>query len=161
MIGAALLVFGLFLLGMVLIAAEAFIIPGFGITGVIGAALVAVSAIYAWSSLNPILGLTLGGVALVLSLGFFLVMPRTRLGQRLTLKEAISEGSGYGDDARRAGIQVGQRGITATDLKPSGFALFDEARIEVRSDGEWLNRDTEVVVTELKDGKVIVTLPED
>jgi len=160
-IASVFVVFGLYLVGMLLIAVEAFVIPGFGVTGVVGAAVVAFSAVYAWSNMNPFLGLVLGVVALIISLWFFIAIPRTRLGRRLTLKEAIREDSGYGDDVRRAGIQIGQRGRTQTELKPSGFALFNEDRIEVRTGGEWLGRDTEVVVIEIKDGKVVVSVPEE
>lgn len=151
----------LFLVGMLLIAVEAFVIPGFGVPGLAGAAIVFYAAISAWTQLNPIWGVLLGGVALFATLGLVVWIPRTRVGRRLTLHESISSTTTYDADATRAGVVVGQRGITSTALKPSGYAMFGDSRVEVRSDGEWISQDTEIVVTRFRDGRVFVEAPQE
>ena len=159
MTGTILLILGLFLVGMILLALEAFVIPGFGVTGISGVLIIIYTAVRAWTDLNPAWGLTLGFVALVASLSLVFWVPKSRVGRRLTLNAEIDGLSGYGEDAKRAGIAVGQRGVTSTPLRPSGFALFGDSRVEVRSDGDWLDSDIEIEVVALKDGKVFVDVP--
>lgn len=161
MTGTILLVLGLFLVGMILLALEAFVIPGFGVTGIAGVLVIIYTAIRAWSDLNPAWGVTLGFLALIASLSLVVWVPKSRVGRRLTLHAEMDGVSGYGEDAKRAGVAVGQRGVTSTPLRPSGFALFGDSRVEVRSDGDWLGGDVEIEVVALKDGKVFVDVPED
>lgn len=150
------LILALFVVGMILVALEVLVLPGL-VTGLLGALIIAITSIWAWSDLGPAWGLTLIVAGLTLSLGLFILMPRTRMGRRLILTNRMGPGeAGYDEDARRAGVTVGQLGTTATPLRPSGFALFGESRVEVRTEGEWLDRDARIEVIRLKDGKVWV-----
>jgi membrane-bound serine protease (ClpP class) len=151
-----LIILGLFLVGLMLLALEAFVIPGFGITGVAGALVVIYASVQAWIDLGPAWGATLVIFSVLATTGLLFWLPRSRLGKRVTLHEAITEVAGYGDDAIRAGVTVGSQGTTQTELRPSGFAVFGDHRIEVRSSGEWLDRQITVKITEMRDGKVFV-----
>lgn len=151
-----LVIFGLFIVGMLLIAVEVFFVPGFSVPGIAGIAIVVYAAYYAWTELEPLWGLGLGGVALIVSLGFFLHMPRSRIGRRLTLDSSISGTTTYDEDAQRAGVGVGQLGTTVTDLRPSGFAMFGTSRVEVRTSGEFIPKGSDVEVLQKRDGRVFV-----
>ena len=159
--GSIAVILGLFLVGMLLVALEAFVIPGFGLPGILGAGTIIFAAVLAWTKHEPVYGIVLGGLALVISLVFLVWVPHSRVGRRLTLKSAITETTGYDEEARRAGLAVGDRGVTTTQLRPTGFTLFREERIEVRTEGEFIDRDRAVVVIHFKDGKVFVEAAEE
>jgi membrane-bound ClpP family serine protease len=74
----------------------------------------------------------------------------------LTLKKAMTGTSGYDQDAKRAGLAIGERGTASTPLKPSGYGMFGESRVEVHSGGEFIEPKTPIVVVELAAGKVLV-----
>jgi membrane-bound ClpP family serine protease len=51
---------------------------------------------------------------------------------------------------------VGKRGVTLTQLTPSGKACFGDARVDVISDGEVIPYGTDVVVVEVRGNEVLV-----
>lgn len=153
-------IFALFLVGVLLLAVEAFVIPGFGVTGILGIGVIGYASYVAWTEHDPLLGTTIAVIALVLAMGFLIWVPRSRMGKSLTLNTAITETTSYDEEAKRAGIAVGNRGRAATQLRPSGFAQFGEHRVEVRTEGEFIEVESELVVTKFKDGKVFVELVE-
>jgi membrane-bound serine protease (ClpP class) len=158
--GTMLFILGLYVVGMLLIAIEAFVLPGLGAPGIAGILLVGFTAYEAWVQIGPAWGLTLGGAALLASIGVLVVLSRTGLGRRLTLTASIDGRAPYDEDAKRAGLARGSRGLTVTPLRPSGFAMFDDNRVEVRSDGDFVARDVLVQVVALRDGKVFVEVAE-
>ena len=163
MTSAVLLTFGIYFVGVALVAAEALLIPGLGLPGFAGAGCIIFAAGYAWTTpeLGPAWGLVLGGLALAGSLAIVVWVPRSRVGKKLTLKATIDATSGYDREFKRVGVETGHQGVTVTELKPSGFARFGDNRIEVRSGGEWIDRDVLVVVVAEKDGKLFVEAKEE
>jgi membrane-bound serine protease (ClpP class) len=153
---SAALVFSLFVIGMLLVALEAFVIPGFGLPGILGAGILVWAAISAWDTLGPLWGMLFALISLLITVSMVVWIPKTRVGQRLTLRDRMTGTPGYDDEAKRAGVSVGATGSALTDLKPSGFALFGDDRVEVRSDGEWIDSGSPVVVTRMRDGRVFV-----
>ncbi len=51
---------------------------------------------------------------------------------------------------------VGSRGTAITDLRPSGTALFDDERIDVLSESEWIPKGTPVKVISTEGNRRIV-----
>lgn len=154
--GSIAIILGLFIIGILLIALEAFVIPGFGLPGLIGGAIVVYAALQAWTEHDPVWGITLGGLALLISIAFLVWVPNSRMGKRFTLKTSITETTAYDAEAKRAGVAIGHKGVTSTHLRPSGFALFGEERVEVRTVGEYVASDQPIIVTNFKNGKVFV-----
>jgi membrane-bound serine protease (ClpP class) len=158
--GTLFLVLGLFLVGMMLIAVEALVIPGFGLAGIAGMLMVGFTIYHAWSELGAGWGVTLAVTALLGSVALVLWVPHSRLGKGLRLTTAMDGLAAYDHDAKRAGIGPGSRGQTVTQLRPSGFAMFGDSRVEVRSDGDYVASGVPVQVVALKDGKVFVEIAE-
>ena len=134
-----LLTFGLLIAGFVLLAVEAFIIPGFGIPGVVGFLLVGGGCVAAWSSRGPVFGVT----AIVVSVGFLAVavwaFSRSRTGKRMVLRQAIR---GESADTTRLADLVGKTGEAVSALRPSGTARIDGRRYQVLTDGEFFTAGT-------------------
>ena len=140
----------LFAVGVVLLALEIFVIPGFGIFGVSGIVMVLASLVMA---LVPNVGFafpTDGEIAratatlaaalvLVLLLGVSLsrYLPRSARFGRLTLAGDLSAAEGYTSAETDLSL-VGQRGTAVTPLRPAGTAAFGERRVDVVSQGPFV-----------------------
>lgn len=153
--------------GLILLALELFVIPGFGIAGIAG--IVATLAGFSLSLIGH--GATLTAffgamgrvslamvVALIGSLVAFRFIRHTPFSRQLVLDAALPQGMG---DAPPAPVvvamtHVGQLGRTATPLRPAGIALLDGARIDVVSEGEMVDAGVPIVVTRMEGNHVVV-----
>ena len=160
----------LFAVGVVLILIELFVIPGFGVTGMLGIVLVLLSLVGAmtriipggpllpdWPALQiPVLktfAAIVGTGALALLLGRFL--PRSRFVNRLALAASTSAADGY-TAADDTSARVGQSGVALTPLHPSGAARIGGERLDVVTAGEFLEAGTPVQVVEAHGNRLVV-----
>jgi len=160
----------LFTLGVVLLLVELLIIPGFGITGLLGLAFIFISLVGAmvrivpggpmlpaWGDLEiPIMKTAIalvGTGAGVLLIGKFL--PKSRLFGRLTLSAATSAATGY-TASPDTSAWIGKKGLTLTDLHPVGAARIDGQRLDVVTSGEYINEGESVIITEAHGNRLVV-----
>jgi len=140
--------------GGTLIALEVFVIPGFGVAGLAGG--VAVLTAFTLSMLGSYPTVTevisaLGIIAVsVLALGVvaFAILrhlPHSRGMSGVFLKESTSQEAGYLSAPDRPDL-VGRIGEALTDLRPSGTVDIDGERIDVVTEGPWVERGEPVVV---------------
>ena len=148
-----LLVFGA---GLVLLGVEVFLIPGFGLFGILGAL-----GILGGLFMSMIGGLpttpdfTRAGAVLSTTILFILVtawalirsLPRSsRLSKSgIFLLERTDRSTGYESAHARAEL-VGRIGTAVTDLRPSGTGLFDDERIDVVSESSWITEGTPIKI---------------
>ncbi len=153
----------LFATGVVLLGLEAFVIPGFGIAGVAGIGCILASLFLSLVGHMPrmedfsLAAYTLSGAILVTVLGGVLLLrllPRTPFFGRITLDATLRPGQGY--PAEKAQGIVGKRGIALTPLHPTGKAVIGDVRYDVVTEGEYLDRDTPLVVAEIHGARVVV-----
>jgi len=142
--------------GLVLLALEAFVIPGFGIAGILGVAALATSVYLSLVS-NMATAADLGTAAGIVSLtgivivvaGWALIrtLPRSgRFGRSgLMLEESASRETGYLSAAVRPEL-LGQTGVAITDLRPAGVARFGEEKVDVVAESEYIKAGTAVKV---------------
>lgn len=161
----------LFLVGTILLVLEIFVIPGFGIAGISGIALVAVSLIlslqtfvvptfeWQWQAFHRnvliVVGNILGALIGVGVLAHF--VPRFRFFSRLVLAEAQETSAGYTVQEESQGASyLGMRGVTVTTLRPSGKAAFDDETMVVESEGEFIDPGTPVEIVSVNGNRVVV-----
>lgn len=166
----------LFLVGISCLILEIFIIPGFGIFGLGGGALILISLILASqtfvlprtdSDLRQLRNslLVVGG-AFAGMVGFALIMhrylPNTPILARLMLPAQGTHQEKQDRDESLHGYQslLGQVGRTTTQLTPSGKATFAGKLVDVISDAELIPVDIEVEVIEVRGGHVLVRVVE-
>lgn len=168
----------LFLLGMISLALELFVFPGFGVFGMSGVLLILTSIVMAshtfvWPTQEyeyREMGYTLIQVtaamvavaagAIVLARYF----PSLPLFNRLVLKP--EPWIVVGEDAPGVKLSmdgydslaflIGESGRTTTVLRPSGKARFGEMLIDVTADGFFIEPDSLVEVVDVQGSKVIV-----
>lgn len=156
--------------GLGLLALELFVIPGFGIAGILGAlavgASVYLSLVSNWSTASEltqaagVMALT-GLVVLVAAWALIRRLPRsgrfTRSG--LLLGDATSRETGYLSADPRSEL-VGATGIAVTDLRPAGAARFGDERIDVVADANWISAGTPVRIVRSDGYRHVVQIAE-
>jgi membrane-bound serine protease (ClpP class) len=169
----------LFLVGLVCLALELFVFPGFGVFGMSGVVLVLGSVVMAshtfvWPSdpyeyrlmgrtllqvIMALLGVLVGGMVVG---RYFPSMP---LFNRLVLKAMpYGEVDSDNDPFAKPGLEgeisyaylLGESGRTTTVLRPTGKARFGERLVEVTADGFFIERDSFVEVVEVQGSRVVV-----
>lgn len=134
----------LLIIGFLLLAVEAFIIPGFGITGAGGILLVAGGCFLAWVTQGWAAGLAVLAVSLAVTIVGLWIIVRSRTAKRMVLADF---NPGQSADMEPLQALVGRQGVTTSDLRPSGTAEIDGERYQVTSGGDWVETGTPVRVT--------------
>ena len=162
----------IFVAGVVLLMLEIFVIPGFGIAGVSGIALMLLGIIMAMVEHYPgsswfrfpafqiQAALTDLGLALAMACGLALVvarfLPRTEGFKHLVLSTDLHEA--HGSRAKAEQIETGAVGKAVTPLHPSGLAVFDGKRISVVARGAFIDTDATIVVAEMHGNRIVVDM---
>ncbi len=162
----------LVLLGVVLLAMEIFVIPGFGVAGVAGFLCLAIGLILSLQDFvlpNPdlpwqgkileanviqVLGSLLSAFCLAL---LFLRFVFPRLGRVMEgpyLETTLA--SSHADSIEAGRVTIGATGLARTPLRPAGKVALGNEVIDAISEGEYLDQETPVVVTEVHGNRVIV-----
>lgn len=144
--------------GLVLLIMEIFVIPGFGICGVLGIASIVGAVICAAPSLSvAMIQLGIALLAAVVLVIVSLKCGRTRrVWSKLILREATTTEGGYVSQPGGINALVGKSGVALTDLRPSGAALLDDKRTDVLSEGGFIKRGTMVTVIRVEGSSVVV-----
>jgi membrane-bound serine protease (ClpP class) len=151
-----------FVLGLVLLALEIFVIPGFGVAGLLGIVLMSGGILFIffggsydlevallWLSISFIATVGLGIVA-------FYTLPRTRTWQQFVLSTAENSELGYQAPSAELADYVGKTGRAVTTLRPAGTAMIDGSRVDVVTEGNFISRDTPIKVVGVEGMRVIV-----
>lgn len=148
--------------GVGLIALEVFVVPGFGVVGVLGfvalAAGMTTSLFGAGASLQAIavaaahvaISMTL---AIIAALALFRLLPWLPGGKQFVLATALA--GGERSDSAHPSL-TGVIGRSLTPLRPAGIALLSGRRVDVVSDGEFIEPDQAVVVISDQGNRVVV-----
>ena len=160
----------LFAVGILLIAVEIFVTPGFGVFGIsglvatLGALLIALvpnigfqfptDGEIAQASVTLAATLVLL-VAMAFSLGKYL--PRSERFSRLVLSDELSAVTGHTSSTSDNAL-LGQTGQAVTALRPSGTAEIGGRRIDVVATGQFVPAGTAVEVVRVR-GSVVEVLP--
>jgi membrane-bound serine protease (ClpP class) len=161
--------FILFFMGIALLFVELFVIPGFGIIGVTGVGLILVSVLLSmqnfvipkmpWDVELFKSNILLVGILFLISVPLFFIalfsasklVYETRLGHRET--EATGEGFAPAEDY--SGL-IGKKGKVLNQLRPAGIAEIDGKRFDVVSDGEYIDKNKIIIVSETVGNRIVV-----
>jgi membrane-bound serine protease (ClpP class) len=151
-------------IGVLLLALEFFVFPGTTLAGIAGGiALVAglgMTLVGAGATVSVIV-VAMGRVALSLLLamaGAFAilrVLPRLPLGRRLVLSTGV-EGDSAPESDR---LLLGRTGTARSPLRPAGIAEIDGVRVDVVSDGGFIDAGATIQVTRVDGNRIVVRPP--
>ena len=155
----------LVVVGVVLFGLELFVIPGFGVAGIAGiVALVAglgMALVGAGATGAVIIG-ALGRVAIsiLLALGGGLVLlrflPSLPFGRRLVLDTEMRAEAGYSSEPAADHRALGRTGTALSPLRPAGVADIDGARLDVVSDGGFIDAGAAVEIIRVDGNRIVV-----
>lgn len=148
-----LLVVVLVLVGIALLVTELFLIPGFGIPGVVGFAAIAGGVFCAYFYLGATAGHITLAAAVVLCAAAVYAFFRSRALDKMALQENITSKV---DLIEGTDIRVGATGITISRLAPMGRVRIGQNDVEAKSNDDFIDQKTEVEVVALDGNKVIV-----
>ncbi len=163
-----------FFIGVSLIAVEVFVIPGFGVAGILGITLTIGSLVLVMInndnfdfSLVPFANI-LSAVMVVFagmlgSVGIFIVagakLSTTRAFSRFTLTDTMDREAGYTSNFKKESL-LGKPGTAYTILRPSGKVMIDGKIYDAYTRGEFINKDQKVIVTSEEGTSLKVKLEE-
>ena len=154
-------------LGLILVGLEIFVIPGFGIAGILGImalmgglglSLIGTGATWDFmlSALGQVaLSILVAIIAALIVLRYF---PRLPFGRRLILETNLQAQEGYESSPPEDHRWLGKQGIAVSDLHPSGIARFDRERVDVVSDGTFIDAGQPLEVVRIDGNRVVVRL---
>jgi len=137
---------------IILFLLEIFLLPGVTIAGIGGALFAIGGIIYAYS-----IGTTTGHVTLISSIvlfvGFFAWLLRAKSFQRIALKTNVDSTL---TSTRDMGLQIGDKGIALSRLAPIGKARFGDTTVEAKTQGEFIDEQTPIVIVRIEGYNVVV-----
>lgn len=156
----------MFIAGLLLIATEIFIIPGFGIAGISGILLVIASLFLSLIGGRPFLDFEIismaiiqlaaaitGAFVLILLLAKFL--PKSTVFNKLVLSTSTSADRGYVSNPDYKSL-IGKEGVALTTLRPAGTAEIDGQKYDVVADSEYIKNGTKIKVLKTEGMRVVV-----
>jgi membrane-bound serine protease (ClpP class) len=147
----AITVIALLVTGYLLMAAEIFLIPGFGVFGVAGLVCLGAGCWLAYGHFGPAYGVLAIVLVLASTTAVVLWIPKSRFGKDVVHSSTLAEAH-----AAETDLAPGQTGVTESDLRPAGFARFGEIRQSVVTEGEFIAADSKIVVTRVHGSRIVV-----
>jgi len=149
---------GILVVGMVLLAVEVIVLPGFGVAGVLGLAAIVVALVRIFEeSALPVLGygVVFGGVLMAVLLW---MLPNSRLAAIFRLSDRLpSSGGTAGTVSTVDRVDLlGAIGTAITDLRPAGVARFGNDRVDVVSEGDYISVGSPITVLRVEGSRVTV-----
>ena len=140
-------------LGIVLLAVEILVIPGFGFIGLLGIGSTIAGGVLAWSRLGPLWGVAAILVSAVAATLLIWAFPRTGVGKKVMLAESVA---GFRAPAVDLDSLLGREGTAITTLRPSGTAEIGDRRVDVVTDGLFVDAGASVRVIRVEGARVVV-----
>ena len=143
------------LAGVIIIIAEIFL-PSGGLLALVAAGLFGYSLFIVFHDIS-----TMAGTYFVLA-DLFMIPVLVVVGLKIlarspaTLRETLSSDRGVVSQSPELGSFMGCEGKSVTDLHPSGTAIIDDTRVDVVSRGEYIDKDSNLIVVEVTGNQIIV-----
>lgn len=146
----------LFVIGLILLIAE-FFVPG-GIIGIIGAAMMVMSLLFAGENVmhmvySILIALIIASVGMVVLMKFF--GKNLKVFNKLVLKDATTSEEGYVSNENRIEL-LGKVGFSVTALRPAGVVELDNERLDVVSEGTFIEAHKKVKVVKVEGPRIVV-----
>ncbi|MEK4442479.1 MULTISPECIES: NfeD family protein [unclassified Niallia] len=146
----------LFVIGILLIILEFFVVGG--MAGAIGIVAVIASMFLASGDI-AVIGISLAiaiGVSIIASILLVKVFGRKmKFFKKIILTDSTNTESGYVSNQNRNDL-VEKTGVTLTALRPAGVILIEDERIDVVSDGSFIDKGKKVKVVKAEGSRIVV-----
>ena len=147
---------GLIISGIILLLIE-MMIPGFGIFGLTGLLLL-LWGVYdglGGGSMAMITVTALSIVGIIVLWWIISIFPKTKVGDRLTLRLQSTKEKGYASHPDPT-AWLGKIGVAKTVLRPAGTIVVDNTFLDAVTDGEFYEPGTEIIIVSVTGGRIVV-----
>lgn len=165
----------IFVIGLILIALEIFVVPGFGITGISGITLAFTGLVLSLlknvnftfehvimtdllTALMTVLIGSIGGIGLSVYLSQKLFTTENGQFSHLSLKAVMSKEDGYLGVDPELVLLKGKKGIAVTTLRPSGKISIDGKNFDALAETGMIDKGTNIVVTRVETAQLYVKM---
>jgi len=155
------------LTGIVLLIVELFVIPGFGLIGLLGLATLGtalvMSVVGAGATVETVLfavgqmGFSLA-LAILLSFLFFKFLPKMPFGRTFVLDTKLEGKTGFLTEPSTDNVLLHKVGVAHSTLRPAGIAEIDGHRIDVISEGDFIEAGAHIKVVRVDGNRVVVDI---
>ncbi len=148
------------LAGVFVIIAE-IIIPSGGVLSVLALGIFGYSfyIVYNTSKISAVLGFAAADIVIIPVL--VIVGLKLLVKSPATLRKTLSSGEGVISQPSRLDHYIDAEGTVLSDLRPVGTAFINGKRVDVVSRGEYIEKDSEIVVYAVTGNQIIVQKKED
>ncbi len=143
------------IIGVLVVLAEIFI-PSFGLLAAIALAVFSYSLYLVFTTISSTAGLVFAGLDLILVPVCVVFGMKILAKSPLALRQELSRKQGVESQAKELETYLHMQGIAVTDLRPAGMAEINMKRLDVVTDGEYMEANTPVVVTGVTGNRIIV-----
>jgi membrane-bound ClpP family serine protease len=143
------------LVAVLLIIAEV-IIPSGGVIAIVAISILAYSLYVVFAELSFATGMIFIGLDILIFPVLVLVGLRLLASSPVALGRKLSRSEGVIAQSGELDSFLGRNGTAVTSLHPAGVAVIDGRRLDVVSRGEYIARETEVLVIAVTGNQIIV-----
>jgi membrane-bound ClpP family serine protease len=146
----------LFAAGVILVFLE-FFLPG-AIAGTLGAAVIILSLFMAGGNvvqmgISILISIFISVLVLILMIKIF--DKKLVLFNRMVLFDSAKKEDGYVSNVNRTDL-LGKEGVALTILRPAGTAIFNNERIDVVSEGGFIEQNAKIKVIKVEGARIVV-----
>lgn len=143
------------LAGVIVIIAEIFL-PSGGVLSAIAACLFGYSLYVVFSDVSTTAGIVFITFDAIMIPVLVIVGLKLIARSPVTLRKKLSKEEGVTSQSQELEKYEGRVGTSVTDLRPAGIALIDNKRVDVVTRGDYLEKETEIIVVEVTGNQIIV-----
>ena len=140
------------LLGIIFIFLEVFIIPGTTVFGIAGTIISGIAIYFGYTLVNTNFG------HLIVFLGFLVFIILFYFGRKYMDKGTMTLSKELKGKVNlfEAKVKVGDKGTAYTVIKPNGKAFFNNEKIEVFSNGKYIEKGVKIEIIKIINNKIII-----
>lgn len=147
------IILAIILLGLILVFLEIFVIPGTTLFGIVGGVALIIGVVLVYSNYGSKWGNITTGVTIVAVIGAVIAGFKVIESNKLAMKAEIK---GRVNVLEKHLYNVGDRGFAVSELRPNGKGMFNGNKIDIYSNGEYVQRDSEVEIIRVTHDKIYV-----
>jgi membrane-bound ClpP family serine protease len=132
-------------------------IPSFGILGAVAFGLFAWSLYLIFTNISGTAGILVVILDIILIPVFIFIWLKMLGRSPLALKKELNKEQGVVSQAKELESYINMKGVALTDLRPAGMAEINNKRLDVVTDGEYIEANTPVVVREVSGNRIVVS----
>ncbi|MGA1869748.1 MAG: NfeD family protein [bacterium] len=145
-------------IGLILLMCEVFLIPGFGPVGIAALLFLGIGTYMAWKTLHVTVAITITLVSISSVIASIIFFKKSGLATKLVLGHRIEDNAAPDSQEHKetSPLNVGDVGSTVSDIRPTGIAEFHNQRVNVMTDGIYIERNTRVKIVLIEGNRIFI-----